>query len=1034
MPRNFLNKDDEQNPMRSLQSMRLSPTIFLGLGGTGSYSVANVKRLYLKTFEGYREEGQRSPIPTGIQFLGFDSSKYDRPDVLISGSEWLNMSFKVTATSMKVMKGNSYFRKWIPDVSLWDYSSGAGGLRTLGKMLFANNITLFDNHFGAAMKNASQYHNLDDGQATVYVFAGLAGGTGAGALLEACFYIRQNYPGAQIIGILGVVGGEIGKPNDIKKNATVGCYAALREINAFQDGRALTGEYAQGTVFEFPKGGHHGVYAPPFDHVFLVGEKNDRGVHNLTSAKSLTAFMARTAFMLSAYPAETDEGQRSFQSEMCDHLAMRDKNAAGALATYLVPGFGQLRLPRVLAADYFTCTLGGTVVSALRGGGAYGEDRFTTFCAGHKLGLGSLSGDVGYDKSGTPIVPNSWMETIRPDMENSKYRYSTPGKTKILSYGKGMGTTYLKGLLQEMAPTATDLHEKLTDAIMDEAVKCMKSPRLRLAGAQDFLRKINAHIANETAVEWKKKEREKLEGLRVITKNWDAFKKLIIDVCTDSGPFDKVKDRINLNRAIAMYVDFLETYQSSVQEWARYEKANEILSRVARFAEETADRMELLSRTLGTVAAFFDDEKSNRATRLRDIDGAAAEDVVRINGFNLLDAAWRKSYLEDERRSPDTLLNTMCSGNWNPGLWLDWLGGNQVRERIVQDVYDRIEAAETADILTISIPDIFKESREEAAKSLSRLLMEKVSPQLGLSEMQSSFDDPAFIGFIGNVEGEFIDESLSKAEGLLSLSKAIAYEDDTICYLKIATGVPLPGCDPLRIKFSPRYNSWLADIRSQEKRAYEYEWGLHHGFAGVEAWPDPIEFAMEMDDVTMHIGRSLAISIMLDPKRFGPAGLNDDYLHLLTTSAVRAMGKQSRNPKEKRLGLFKIGRSNFWLSPFFDPLQSKYMEKEDKNGNKEKLYVFEDVEAPAALGGTITAARQAILESDIYKSTVSEWTHWFEDKVSNFFNDQQLAEALELAADEITVMKSRQPTESDDYRLWGAILRDVRTTWKDRLL
>jgi hypothetical protein len=1062
MPRKFLEPQAASNPMRSLQSMYRRPTIFLGLGGTGCHAVASVKLLFERTFADYAKEGARGVIPAGFQFLGFDSAQTDCPAALISGQEWIKLSAKITSTTMAEIREEEFYRDWIPNVDAWDFATGAGGMRALGRLLFTRNMALFARHFGAKLQTAAAYNLLDSGEPVIYVFAGLAGGTGSGALLDACFYLRQNYPDARIIGLLGVVAGEQGKPQDIQINAAVGCHAALREINTFQDAelRAKLGDrYAAEKVFSYPVGGHHGKYTRPFDNIFLIGNRSQRGITNLIDARSLTAFMARTAFMLTAYPADSKGGARTFDSEMCDYLAAASAKLNGGLATYLVPGFGQLRLPGELTADYLTCSLGGGVVNALRGGSGYEPAKFTRFVAAHRLHAADLGSEVAYDNAGKKLVATDWMGELRTSMEKPRVRYSDAGREEILSYGQGLGTTYLSKLKAEMAGRAAAVVATHTSRIHDEVIRCLKDPALRLVGAGAFLIAVRAHVASELR-HWDgigRKERD--DGLTTIKSDWSAIKRLVADVCTDSGPVDRVKDRFNVANAISQYADYMNTHQVSVMRWAQAEMANEILSTIGKFADDIEMKLRLLSETLVAVATLLADEQAAIAGKLLDADEGGIIDAVSINGYNLLGKSWRDNYLASQQRTSDALLTNMCSGAWDPGQWLQSLEAPDAKLQIAQDVYDRIWEIDTGKVCEITISEVFRNEGKDAEQSLSLLLSNYVSPQLRFTEMESRYGQRPLIGFIGNVDD--VDTKVFKEQqGLLALSKATAYEQDTICYLTVATQVALHGCDDLCHKIGPTFETWKAEAASLSAAERKLQWRLHYGFAGpdtdYDTWRLPTDRRREFDQVTTMIGRCYALSVILDPERFGPSGLNDESIHERLSAAVKAMHQKNPTPKEKRLGLFRLGKSDFYLTPFFDVTAAKQVkrsggettEKGDvavdrpyakagtgsRGATTDATFVFVGVESPISLGKNIESVKAALLGDASYRESVKKWVEWFEANRSHFFTDAQLDAALIDARASALEMHVKQTAGSEAQAIWSAIADDIQTIWRESLL
>jgi len=66
--------------------------------------------------------------------------------------------------------------------------------------------------FSKMMEEAKQQvlmadpRNLTD-KPIIYVFCSLAGGTGSGMLLDACFYLRENFPEPVMVGFIGVLEG-----------------------------------------------------------------------------------------------------------------------------------------------------------------------------------------------------------------------------------------------------------------------------------------------------------------------------------------------------------------------------------------------------------------------------------------------------------------------------------------------------------------------------------------------------------------------------------------------------------------------------------------------------------------------------------------------------------------------------------------------------------------------------------------------------------------------------------------------------------
>lgn len=181
--------------------------LIIGLGGTGGKILREMRKRIYEEF--------RSNNPTGkikIEYLYIDSSPADLDDK----SEWKTMGGSVHLLPAQKISINGIGASVLDNLHQYPgiegfvtsddkalmkdigglISAGIGGQRRrLGRLLFANNVATKNQHnFIERLSNAVQ--RLNDGgdqECVFHVCAGLAGGTGSGAIVDTVAQIRKKY-------------------------------------------------------------------------------------------------------------------------------------------------------------------------------------------------------------------------------------------------------------------------------------------------------------------------------------------------------------------------------------------------------------------------------------------------------------------------------------------------------------------------------------------------------------------------------------------------------------------------------------------------------------------------------------------------------------------------------------------------------------------------------------------------------------------------------------------------------------------------
>ncbi len=239
-----------------------TPTLVIGLGGTGLKVLRYLKKAL------HRHSAQ------AIRLLGIDSDEGENrmfPHIPELGPDELVLldpeaAIRALARAEKGMADARHIKDFLPEnhpelpaaymairgkVNL---RKGAGQVRRAGKLLFDSNVSdgvNLDNQLrkiraeltGLAPVLAKRLENIEIQRGTrVYVVCSLAGGTGAGCLIDLLGLLRKHFDGmTDAVTAVCLLPGpaldcELTDPRDEKRNTRGNAVAALRELRAFMLG------------------------------------------------------------------------------------------------------------------------------------------------------------------------------------------------------------------------------------------------------------------------------------------------------------------------------------------------------------------------------------------------------------------------------------------------------------------------------------------------------------------------------------------------------------------------------------------------------------------------------------------------------------------------------------------------------------------------------------------------------------------------------------------------------------------------------
>ncbi len=241
-----------------------TPTLVVGLGGTGMKVVRNLKKLLL------RHEESRVQLLAIDSDIGENSSNPNLPRM--SESEVVILDQSVAVGSLERAKAgqqsDKHILEYVPDragsrTGLHQEirnkiaaQKGAGQLRRAGRLLLCSNVTgganlqrklgeLHRNMQGLQAIVAQRIQGLAISPgAKIYVVSSVAGGTGAGALLDFLALLRTEFNGPQdIITVFAALPGvllDLNLRNPVKEGPVTrgNAIGLLRELQALQRGNA----------------------------------------------------------------------------------------------------------------------------------------------------------------------------------------------------------------------------------------------------------------------------------------------------------------------------------------------------------------------------------------------------------------------------------------------------------------------------------------------------------------------------------------------------------------------------------------------------------------------------------------------------------------------------------------------------------------------------------------------------------------------------------------------------------------------------
>jgi hypothetical protein len=260
-----------------------TPTIIIGIGTSGLYTLENVQRFYYETYKVNK--------PRNVEFIYIETNESNRPVGTPVGNEITRVyiSLDNMAEMIAELKTSCNNPAWLPDsrVAL-TAGLGAGGIRSCGRLAmwgrnqkgdnFSNVIHAITNAYAKVMHVNNNHANLA-AQPTVFITGSLTGGTGAGIFIDMGYLVRHIVQNIKDIYGLFLLPQE---PKVIRGFEVMygNAFGAIKDLEHFNK---IENKYSE----KWPNGFTKNLEVPPYELVQFISQDYQDGAPAISTLSGL---------------------------------------------------------------------------------------------------------------------------------------------------------------------------------------------------------------------------------------------------------------------------------------------------------------------------------------------------------------------------------------------------------------------------------------------------------------------------------------------------------------------------------------------------------------------------------------------------------------------------------------------------------------------------------------------------------------------------------------------------------------------------
>jgi len=410
---------------------KVSRNLFIGLGGTGSSILIQVKRSIIEKY---------GEVPPSVEFLVMDTDsgvhnvmeKIDEKIVRFDNDEILDIPIK----NPHKLKKFDHVKSWLSDKIeplINPSDRGASQIRSLGRFAFFENyhskgiMNLISNKIESINSNTLFNNSTFEpsGEDTmIHLVFSPCGGTGAGTFIDTVMSIKAKYEGLPVYAWM--VMPDFYKDFPFTRSVTPNAYASFRAIDHMQ-GKDHTPEkkwsnYDVNEPFKVSYDGQNFIdigEAEFFKYIYLFDKTmmNNSIIQNIDHVKDR---IARTLFL---HVTDAGDGLKSLYNNNNDFLEPSSEFAAFKRRNYSSMGLAEIILDRDYLKDVRRLKTVNFIIDNMnQSNSIHASSECETF-----IDVNNFREDRGQDDIIDTLYP---MNTLHFSSESM-----LPGKFERLSYG-----------------------------------------------------------------------------------------------------------------------------------------------------------------------------------------------------------------------------------------------------------------------------------------------------------------------------------------------------------------------------------------------------------------------------------------------------------------------------------------------------------------------------------------------------------------------------------------------------------------------
>lgn len=260
-----------------------TPTIIIGIGTSGLYTLENAQRFYYETY--------KTNKPKNVEFIYIETNESNRPVGTPIGNDITRVyiSLDNMAEMIAELKASCNNPSWLPESRVVLAAGlGAGGIRSCGRLAmwgrnqkgdnFGNVINAITNAYAKVMHVNNNDANLA-AQPTVFVTGSLTGGTGAGVFIDMGYLVRHIIQNAKDVYGLFLLPQE---PKVIRGFEVMygNAYGAIKDLEHYNK---VENNYKE----KWPNGFTKDLEVPPYELVQFISQDYQDGAPAISTLSGL---------------------------------------------------------------------------------------------------------------------------------------------------------------------------------------------------------------------------------------------------------------------------------------------------------------------------------------------------------------------------------------------------------------------------------------------------------------------------------------------------------------------------------------------------------------------------------------------------------------------------------------------------------------------------------------------------------------------------------------------------------------------------